>query len=203
MKNYGGARVWGACVGAALLDVIFTCSFIALLAAIAIPSLHGSRDRERAVLAGRYLAGTLQALRIEAIRRNRPVALRLDPDDIGSMATYVDGDGDGVLQSDVDSGVDTPLAPDANLRDYFAGASFRIPFDVPAPDGGGTIAADSDPVRIGNSNFLSFSPLGTATSGTLYLTGGAGTLVCIRVLGATGRIRLLTFHPGRQTWLAD
>ena len=200
MKN---ARRVRSCVGAALLDVIFTCGFIALLAGITIPSLQASRDRDRARFAARHLAAIMQGLRIEALRSNRAVAIRFDPDDLGAFATYGDGDGDGVLQADVDGGVDTPLGRAGKLDDYFAGASFEVPLAVPSPDGHGAISAHSDPIRIGSSNFMTFSPLGTATSGTLYITGGAGTLVCIRVLGATGRIRVLTFHRGRRTWLSE
>ena len=187
--------------GAALLDVLVTCGLITVLAAIAIPSLHTSRDRDAAIMAARFLASKLNLLRIEALRRNRAVALRFDPDDLGSVASYIDGDGDGVSQQDVDNGVDGSL-DSARLADHFARVGFRIPAEVPAPDGVGVLAADSDPLRIGSSNFVSFSPLGTATSGTIYLAG-RGTQVSVRVFGATGRIRVLRFDPASGAWRRD
>lgn len=189
--------------GAALLDVIFTCGLIALLAAIAIPSLHASRERDAAVMAARHLATQLQLLRVEAIRRNRHVAMWLDPERVGRYRTYVDGDGDGVLQADVDSGIDVALEREAHLAQYFALVSFRVPLDVPAPDGPGTIPALSDPIRIGSSNFVSFSPVGSATSGTLYLAGDGGTQTCVRIFGATARIRVLRFDRGTRAWRQD
>ena len=189
--------------GAALLDVLFTCSFIALLAAIAIPSLHASRERDAVEMAARHLASRMNLLRIEAIRRNRYVAMRFDPDDIGLYATFVDGDGDGVLQSDVSNGVDAALDREARVADNFASVAFRVPIDVPSPDGGGVIAAESDPIRIGKSNFVTFSPLGTSTSGTIYLAGRGGTQLCVRIFGATGRIRVMRFDPGTAKWRQD
>ena len=189
--------------GAALLDVLFTCSFIALLAAIAIPSLHASRERDAVEMAARHLASRMNLLRIEAIRRNRYVAMRFDPEDLGLYATFVDGDGDGVLQNDVSNGVDPALDREARVTDNFAAVSFRVPVDVPSPDGGAVIAADSDPIRIGKSNFVTFSPLGTSTSGTIYLAGRGGTQLCVRIFGATGRIRVMRFDPGTASWRQD
>jgi hypothetical protein len=44
------------------------------------------------------------------------------------------------------------------------------------------------------------SPDGTATSGTLYLQGKRAQYA-VRVLGATGRTRVLAFDRERQTWI--
>jgi hypothetical protein len=189
--------------GAALLDVIFTCGLIAILASIAIPSLHASRDRDAALLAARHLGSQLNWLRVEAIRRNRAVALRFDPNEVGRVHPFVDGDGDGVREQDIVNGVDQALAPPRSVSDTFAHVAFRVALPVPEPDGQGIVAAGSDPVRIGNSNFVSFSPLGTASSGTIYLAGRAGTQVSVRIFGATGRIRVLRFDTLGGTWRAD
>jgi hypothetical protein len=185
--------------GLALLDVIFTCGLIAIMAAIAIPSLRAARDRDAALMAARFLAGKLNLLRIEAVRRNRIVAMRFDPDELGHFAAYVDGDGDGVRERDVDDAVDIRIDAEGHVSDYFALASFRVPLAVPAPDGG-VIEAGSDPVRIGISNFLSFNPVGTSTSGTIYLASSDGTQVCVRVFGATGRVRVLWFDRASRAW---
>jgi type II secretory pathway pseudopilin PulG len=189
--------------GAALIDVIVACAIIGILAAISIPNLQASRDRDAARMASRHLAATLQMLRVESIRRNRFVAMRLDPADLGRYATYVDGDGDGVLQADIAAGVDVRLHGDAHLQHFFATVSLRVPFAVPAPESGALVPADSDPVRIGNTDLVSFSPLGSSTSGTIYLAGRDGTLMCVRLLGATGRIRVLRFDQAAGEWRHD
>ena len=191
------------CRGAALLDVIFACALVVVLAAIAIPSLHASRDRDASLMAARHLASKLSLLRVEAIRRNRSVAMRFAPDDLGRFAVYMDGDGDGVLQQDIDGGIDAPLESEAHVTHYFDSVSFAVARDVPAPDGNGIISAGSDPVRIGNSNLLSFSPHGSATSGAVYLAGRDAAQLCVRVLGSTGRVRVLRFDRARGEWRQD
>jgi hypothetical protein len=47
---------------------------------------------------------------------------------------------------------------------------------------------------------FSFSPLGTSSSGTFYLTGKDGSRFAVRVLGATGRSRLLRYVPASDEW---
>jgi Tfp pilus assembly protein FimT len=183
-----------------LLDVLFACALIAILAAVAVPSVQGTRERDASLLAARFLASKLNFLRVEALRRNRTVAMRFDPDDLGRFAAYADGDGDGVRQQDIESGVDLPLEHEAHVSQYFQAVSFRVPLAVPAPDGNGVINADSDPVRIGNTDLLSFSPLSTSTSGTIYLAGRGGTQVCVRILGSTGRVRVLRFDSTSGVW---
>ena len=189
--------------GAALIDVVAACSVITIVLAMSVPSLQATRDRGEARLAARYLAQRLQMVRVQAVRRNRMVAMRFDPEEVGRFEVFVDGDGDGVLQRDIDGRVDVGLETAARLGDYFAGAALRVAATVPSPDGGGVIAADSDPVRIGGTNLLSFSPLGTATSGTVYLAGRSGPQFCVRILGTTGRVRVMWFDPAGGVWRQD
>lgn len=186
--------------GAALIDLLFACAVMLVLAAIALPSLQASRERDAVRMAARHLAARLQHLRVEAVRRNRSVALRFDPDDLGRYAAFVDGDGDGVLQTDIDRGIDPPLEAGGHLQGLFAAVALRVASTLPAPDGAGMIAADSDPVRIGSTNLVSFSPLGSSTSGTIYLAARDGSQMCVRLLGATGRVRVLWFDRASSTW---
>ena len=66
----------------------------------------------------------------------------------------------------------------------------------------------ADPVRFGRSDLVSFGPLGTSSSGTVYVNDGAGGLAAITVLGATTRIRIRRFgaghgpnsRPGQEGW---
>jgi hypothetical protein len=189
--------------GAALIDVVFACGLTCIIAAVAIPTLHATRERDAGRMAARYLAHRLQLVRVEAVRRNTTAAMQFNTAASDLLAVYVDGDGDGVLRADIEAGIDPLLAPPARLADYFAGVSLRILNDMPAPDGHGTLAHDSDPVRLGASDLLSFSPLGSATSGTIYLAGRAGPQLAVRVMGATGRLRVLWFDAVSGEWRGD
>jgi hypothetical protein len=62
------------------------------------------------------------------------------------------------------------------------------------------MTSDSDGIRVGSSRILTLGPDGTATSGTLYLHGRRGQYA-VRVLGATGRTRVLRFDTGTGRWL--
>ena len=193
----------GSSRGAALIDLLFTCGVAGVIAAIAIPAVQAGGDRDAARIAARYLANRLQVIRLEALKRNAAVAMRFDPVDVGRFGAYVDGDADGVRQDDIDDGTDGVVAPEGLLRDVFESVSFRIRNDVPDPDGSGTLAGDSDPLRLGASNFLSFSPIGSATSGTIYLAAPTGPQMAVRVMGATARMRVLWFDQATRQWRAE
>jgi hypothetical protein len=162
--------------------------------------LHASRQHNAARAAARFVAARLQQARVEALRRNSTVAVRFDPDDVDRFAVYVDGDRDGVLQSDIANGTDPSIAADARLSDYTGEVTLRINQDVVEPETGLAIARGSDPLRIGASTLVSFSPLGSATSGTLYLAAPAGPQMAIRILGATSRMRVLRYDAGDRQW---
>jgi hypothetical protein len=59
-----------------------------------------------------------------------------------------------------------------------------------------------DPIRLGGSDILSFTPSGTSSSGTIYIAGRDGTQWAVRVLGATARTRVLRYVPEGDTWVA-
>ena len=186
--------------GAALIDVVCTAGLVAILAGIAVPVIHATRERDRARAASRYLGNRLQHARVEAVRRNARVAVRFDPDDTNRIAVYADGDGDGVHESDIDRGLDFAISDAIRLPDLFQNVGLRINQDVRDPEDGRLITAGSDPLRIGTSNLLSFSPLGNGTSGTMYIAAPIGPQMAVRVLGTTGRLRVLLYDAASGQW---
>ena len=104
--------------GAALIDIIVATSLCVLMAAIAVPVIGGTLDRERTIVGAQYLAGQLQRARLESLKRARSVAVRLRSrsDDRTQLRLFADGNGNGVLQRDIDRGIDLPLTPDRMAR---------------------------------------------------------------------------------------
>ena len=86
------------------------------------------------------------------------------------------------------------------LDEHASGVSLQINQTIADVGGGGELAPGDDPVRMGNSSLVSFSPLGSATSGTLYVAARRGPQMAIRVYGATGRVRVLTFDAQARQW---
>jgi len=187
--------------GAAFIDIIVATSVCFLMAAIAVPVIGGTLDRERTIIGAQYLSGQLQRARLESLKRARPVALRVEV--IGErtqLRLFEDRNGNGVLQRDIDRGIDLPLAPMEWLDDQARDISLRINQDVTDVSDVVTLEPGDDPLRIGNTSLLTFSPVGSATSGTLYVAAHRGPQMAIRVFGATGRVRVLMFDARTRQW---
>ena len=184
--------------GVSLLDLLFATALAATLAAIAVPSTAATLEGLRAAGAARYVAGRLMSIRMEAVRTSRAVAFRFHSSGSDYIYTpFADGNGNGVRTADILAGIDRPVGPPERLIEKFPGVQFLRPEGVPDADGGSS--GSTDGVRIGTARLLTMSPDGTATSGTLYLAGKGGQYA-VRVLGATGRVRVLSFNPGDGAW---
>ena len=187
--------------GAALIDIIAATAVVVIVTAIAVPVVGGAMERERTTVGTQFLAGQLQRARLAALSRAVPVAVRIEiVDDRTSLRLFMDGNGNGVLQKDIDKGLDPPLSPLHWVDEQARDVSLRINQAILDAGGSGTLEAGDDPLRIGNSSLLTFSPLGTATSGTLYVAAQRGPQMAIRVFGATGRVRVLMFDAQTRQW---
>ena len=177
--------------GYGLIEVMLAMGLIVVLSALAIPSALASVDRARAAAAARFLASRMAMARSHAVMRAASVALRFDEDADGvAFQMFADGNRNGVRPRDIASLIDQQLDPSVRLSDLFPGVAI-------AAAGG----AGSDPLRIGSANLLSFSPLGTATSGSVYVRGRDGTQFAIRILGTTGRVRVERYQASTRRWV--
>ena len=189
------------CTGMTLVDSVVSLGVVAVLASLAVPFLATAREESQVMAAARYLAAQAMLARSRAVRHGAQVGLRFERDGGGYLyASYVDGDGDGIRRADVASGVDRPLDPPRRLRDTYPSVRFELDPALPPLTRASRRGGNADPIRFGAGDTLSFSPVGTATSGTLYLRGRAGLQCALRVLGTTGRIRTLCYHAGDGEW---
>jgi type II secretory pathway pseudopilin PulG len=185
--------------GATLLELLFAVAVMATAAALSVPLVGTTVDDVRTGLAARYIAARVCTARMDAVRRSTANALRFEPAGEDYMfAGYADGNGNGVRSSDIRQGIDPVLAPFERLRDRFPNVKFELMAGV--PDAEGQAGTGTDGVRIGTARILSMSSDGTATSGTLYIRGRQRQYA-VRVLGVTGRTRVLQYSPGTRTWI--
>jgi len=188
--------------GAALIDVIFAAGVCMVMALVAVPVVGSTLERERTVVGARYLAGHLQRARLESLKRARAVAVRLEVvDDRTQVRLFADGNGNGVLQRDIDRGVDVALTRLEWLDDQARDISLRVNQRVTDISGSAWLDPGDDPLRIGNTALVTFSPLGSATNGTMYVAAVRGPQMAIRIFGATGRVRVLMFDAQTRQWL--
>jgi hypothetical protein len=172
----------------------------ASVVAVATPLTVDAVDDIRTAMAARYLQGRIMDARMHAVRRGARVGLRFEP--IAGdyrFAEYVDGNANGLRTAEIAAGIDREVVPRQFLRDQFPRVVFGLQANVPDVDGTRAASA-TDGVRIGSSRILTLGPDGTATSGTVYIHGRRRQYA-VRVLGATGRSRMLRFEPGTGRWM--
>ena len=186
--------------GYCLLELVFASSLAVVISAIAVPSFLASLAEQRTAAAVRYVSTHCARARMEAIKSGHDVAIRFTADADGvAYAMYADGNGDGVRTRDIEQGIDTRLLPPERLSFTFPGVEFAVPSGLPPVDAGAL--TDGDPLKMGASNLLSYSPAGTSTSGSLYIRGANGTQYVPRLYGETGKSRALRFHARSGRWV--
>ena len=112
---------------------------------------------------------------------------------------FQDGNGNGVRTRDIQRGADRQIQAPERLRDQFTGIDFGTLPGLPPIDPAGSPPGD-DPIRLGSSDILTFSALGTSSSGSLYIRGRRTAQYVIRILGESGKTRLLKFDSNARQW---
>jgi type II secretory pathway pseudopilin PulG len=183
------------------IEILFVLGAAATVSAVAVPETLATIDDSRTAAATRYISSRLQRTRMEAVTRNASAALRFTYlTDHYDFSTYVDGNGNGVLSRDIQSGLDGEIQPADRLGDHFPGVEFGASVDLPPVDAT-SAAPGNDPIRLGSSDMVTFTPTGTATSGSVYIRGRRNTQYVVRVYGETGKTRVLKFNPGSGQWI--
>jgi prepilin-type N-terminal cleavage/methylation domain-containing protein len=187
--------------GYSLIETMIVLAILLTLAGMAMPSVLGARDDARARSAVEYIASLVHLAHLEAIKRHVNVALRFEPDATDfRFGMYADGNGNGVRTADIDAGVDRRVRPLERIGQQCPGVRFALDDRVSAIDAS---ASDTrEPIRLGPSRMISFSPMGASSSGTVYLLGRGSRQFAVRVLGPTGRVRMFEYHFGVAEWRA-
>jgi prepilin-type N-terminal cleavage/methylation domain-containing protein len=185
--------------GYSLLEVLLVLALIAILAGTAIPLAFSSLDQSRTAAAATYISSRLMEARFEAVKRSAFVGVQFVQKSDGYwFQTYVDGNENGVLASDISLGIDRPLGPAEQLEQRFTGVTFGICPNVTAVMPGDPLNL-GDPIQIGQSTVMSFSPNGSSTAGSVYIRG-VNNQFAVTVSGATARSRIFHFDFGDGQW---
>jgi len=181
--------------GYTLIESLAVLGIAVVMASVALPSIAAYR-RESALLGiARNFRGSFMKARSIAIMKNTQTAIRFETDRSGTTfySTYIDGNSNGVLATDIRSGmdprIDGPYALDPGPGPVQVGV---LPGAV-APDGK---PLGTEPIRFGSARMVSFSPVGTGTPGTFYLRTGS-SMVGVRVTGGSARLRIMILRGKR------
>jgi hypothetical protein len=165
---------------------------VAVAIAVAVPQTLVGLERSRAKAAARYLASRMALARVQAVAQSRSIGLRFQPHAGGfTVALVADGNGNGLRTREIESGTDLLVEPPVLLGDLYPGVAIVLP-----PG-----ATDDDPLQLGTSGLLSFSPSGTSSSASVYLRGRDRSQFSVRILGVTGRVRVLRYDEARREWM--
>ena len=179
-------------LGYTILELLFVVALIMIISGAAVPQVLVSRDRSSGLGAARFLAARMALARTQAVMSGASVGLRFESATDGMhVAIYRDGNRNGVRTTDIARQIDRSVEPPVRLSEQFPGAEIALEPGTPADDA----------VQIGPTDILSFSPTGTATSGSIYIRSRDGTQWAVRVLGATGRVRVLRYVPQTGDWV--
>lgn len=182
------------------IDLLFTLGIVATFSAVATPPLLVALDEFRTAAAVRYVSARLGSARLDAVRRGRDTAVQFSQTDGEySFARYVDGNRNGIRSRDIQNGIDPLVEPSQRLLDHFAGVDFATLPGLPPVDSNSS-PPGTDPIRLGSSDMVVFTTLGTATAGSLYIKGRRNAQYVIRIFGETGKTRILKFNPRSRSW---
>ena len=188
--------------GFSLVEMLIALLLVATLCAIAVPQVDRVVDHWRTRGAAFFMGSRVALTRMRAVQRNANVGLRFEAAGTAySMRTYADGNRNGLRSAEIATGVDPAVEPADWLDELFPGVAFGFVPGARLIDGT-DVGPGDDPIRLGGTNTLVFSPLGTASSGTVYVRGRASWQYAVVILGATGRSRVLRFEPSTRTWTA-
>jgi hypothetical protein len=158
-------------------------------------------------MALRIAAGELRAVfhlaRMRVISRGQNCGLKfLMMGGEWRFAVYDDGDGDGIRNDDIVKGVDRLVHPPrVVLRESGIVTIGLLAEKIKDPDGD-PLPPTKTPIHFNRSTICSFSPLGESTPGSIYITDRCDGLWCVRVYGASAKIRTLRYDREVKRWLS-
>lgn len=190
--------------GASLAELAAVLAILGLVVAMSVPALSEILAEESLGTAAREVAGILSTARARAVFQGAEVGVKwvANAGDL-VLSVYQDGNGDGVTTADIKKGVDKLVAGPYWLGSRYPGVTFSfVPGMNGADPGGAPIGDLSDPVRFGKSNICSFSPVGHASPGTVYLSNRKNRQAAVRVSPANAKVQIWTWHGKKLKWIA-
>ena len=189
--------------GLSMIEAVLVVTVVAVIAAAAFPGLDAIHRAAALSAASSQLKGLLYRCRADAVMNRRATAAVFERRPDGSWRCFiaVDGDGDGIRSRDIGALVDPVVGEILHFESGEAGLGILQGEFVPDPSGRGRLRGDlSDPVRAGRGNMITFTPRGTASPASIYLTDHRSRMRVLRVYGGTGRVISRVWRSGWPEW---
>ena len=189
--------------GFTAVELVAVATIALLLSTLLLSALGPALRRGRLHAASRTLAAELRRLRTEAVVRHRSLGIVFERDRGFRYAVYRDGNGNGIRHRDIEAGIDREVERPLPLDERFPGVAVAIlpPPPIPLiPPRHGILDNLDDPVKFGASDIISCAPAGTCSSGTVYLSSGAGRMAAVRLRGWNAQVHLWDYVSNGRRW---
>lgn len=188
--------------GTSLLEPLVAATILALAAAVGVPALSELNGQMTIRAASATVVAILQKARARALYEQRDVGVKWTSAGGDVVFTvYEDGNGNGVLTEEIRKGIDRMVSPPVSMRGRFGKVTFSFLPGFAALDPSGAPIGDlNDPIRFGRSGICTFSPTGSASPGSIYLSDGKGRQEVVRVHPLMSRIQVLEYRSGVRQW---
>lgn len=189
--------------GLSLIEILAVVALLSIGLLVVVPSMASLASAGRAASGARHMAGTFQAMRWKSVSLHKGHGLLFEQGADGwAWVVARDGNGNGLRTAEVRRGIDPVLSGPHRLESLFEHVSLGFPPGGPfprIPPRSGWIDT-TDPVQFGRSNLVGFGPLGTASSGTLYVSDGRHRLYAVVLYGRTAKIRIWRYDTRTGRW---
>jgi prepilin-type N-terminal cleavage/methylation domain-containing protein len=189
--------------GSSLLELLAVLAVLGLLAAVGIAPVTDLLAEEGLIAAAHEVSAILTGACARAVFQGADVGVKWTSSggDL-VLSVYQDGNGNGVTTADIRKGVDRLVAGPYWLRGKYPGITFSfVPGFNDVDPGGAAIGNLADPIRFGASDICSFSPLGKASPGSVYLSNKKRRQAAVRVTPMNAKIQIFTWHGRTQKWI--
>ncbi len=198
---------WSLQRGVSLLELVVVLALIGIFVLALSADLSGAVRRKDFELFAREVTVLMERCRWKAMNERHYAGIVFGyRNGIYEAAMHADSNGNGIRTSEVNNGIDPlierPILLSKSSDDIRAGI---LGPEIPQiPPQSGTIPQPDDPVKFGNSNIASFSPMGDSSSGTLYLACiSQKQMYAIVIYGATARLSVWRFSNYQWQMVGD
>ncbi len=188
--------------GVAAAEVVTVFALLTALVAAAAPAVGNLEAAVSTRSAAAEVSAAFFRARAYALSSGRYVGLKFRKNgDRYEWALYRDGNGNGIRTSEITSGVDRSLGVSYPWNRNDVRPAILTGNRVPDPGSAGHyLDRIDDPIRFGNSDICSFSPVGESSPGSVYLWDGRDRMAVVRVFDRTAKIRALYWRRGDKDW---
>jgi prepilin-type N-terminal cleavage/methylation domain-containing protein len=189
--------------GFSMTEVVVCVSIIGLVFALGLPLCTDVLFQTTLSAACQEIATVFNIARGRAVFQGKDVGVRWIS--VGGdvvLSVYEDGNGNGVTTADIKSGVDRLVAGPYWMKGLYPGITFSFVPDFTGIDPNGDPVTNlKDPIKFGKSDICTFSPVGHASPGSVYLSNGVHRQAMVRVSPSNARIQTFTWHGKKKKWI--